>query len=105
MAHAVLAQVCLDAALVDAPSQDEGWSRSTGSSTGRVRNMGGSRHAIGMGGCALVLLVNCSLVQRVAAAGQKILRALAFACEGRVRLSVVFGLSVVVAPNTHRTRP
>ena len=60
---------------------------------------------IGVGGCALVLLMNSSLVQGVAAAGQNILRALAFACEGRVRLSVVFGLSVVVGPNTHRTRP
>ena len=45
---------------------------------------------VGVGGCALVLLVNGSLIQGVAAARQNELRALAFACRGQGRLSAAF---------------
>ena len=45
---------------------------------------------VGVGGCALVLLVNSSLIQGEAAARQNELRALTFACRGQGRLSAAF---------------
>lgn len=80
----MLAEVSLDAAFVDAPGHGEGWGWIGPEAGARAGVRAGNGMAVGVGGCALVLLVNSSLVQGVAAAGENILRALAFACEGRV---------------------